>query len=283
MKKRSNIAFITGLIMLALMFSSVARGAETTLIVDLQKKIKSDFVKMEQVNREQEARTERLNREIKEIVTRLTNTLDEDRKEELKKLYFKKRAEHLQAEATRVVEIEAALSRIIKNMDALDREMGKLGTSKGISASDSAAVRDALKGTANILKTVQAVRTDDPRVNNLAMTLNNLDMQYRMYFNPASRTSYGEQIQYLEDLHAYIHSVRSLLSQETVYLRGNIFYMMKDGIVRVINDFQKQFYGVTFKGFESQHKQDEEVLGDRKEIERRQHQQKINLDNIGNW
>ncbi len=286
MKTTPKIILTVFVVMLALLFTSVVRGAETTLIVDLQKKIKSDFIRMEQVNLEQEAKAERLNNEIKDVVTKLTNTADDDRKEELKKLYFKKRAQYLQAEALRVVEIEASLSRIIKNMVTLDKEMGKLGLSnnlKGLTSSDTEAIKSSLRGMANIIAPLQALKANDPRIVNMAMTLTNLDMQYKTYFTYGRKTTLKNQIAYLEDLHAYVHSARGLLKQETIYLKSNVFYMMKDGIVRVINDFQKNFYATTFKGFETQHRQDEEVLGEREDIETDEYQNKFDLDKIGNW
>ena len=285
MKIIAKTIFVAAAMLLtSVLFTSVVRGAETTLIVDLQRKIKSDFIRMEQVNRRQETKAERLNKEIKKIVTKLTNTADEDRKNELKKLYFKKRAENLRAEATRVVEIEAALGRIVKNMVSLDKEMGKLSNGiEGLTSSDAGPIKNSLRGMANIIAPLQALKANDPRITNMAMTLTNLDMQFKAHFSPERRTSLKNQIEYLEDLHAYIHSVRSLLKQETVYLKSNIFYMMKDGVVRVINDFQKNFYATTFKGFETQHKQDDEVLGERKDIETEGYQHKFDLNNIGNW
>ena len=277
--------FAIAIAIVALLFTSVVRGAETTLVIDLQKKIKADFNKMEQVNKEQDAKAGKLNEEIKDVVTKLTNTADEGKKDELKNLYFKKRAEHLRAEAIKVAEIDGALGRITKNMSALETEMGKFGGGnvKGLAPSDVQYVKNTLKGMANIMTPLNALKGNDPQINNLTMTLANLDMQYRAYFAPGKTTSLRNQIMFMEDLHAYIYSVKSLLRHETVYLKSNVYYLMKDGIVRVINDFQKQFYSTTFKGFENHHTQDQEVLGEGSSIESTGFQSNIYLKNIGNW
>lgn len=274
--------FALAIAMLALLFTSIARGAETTLVIDLQKKIKSDFTKMELVTKQQETKAEKLNDDIKQIVTKLTNTTDEGKKEELRNQYFKKRAEHLHAEATKVVEIESALGRIIRNTAALENEFRK-GDKQSLIPSDAAPVKDTLKGMANILAPLQALKGDDPKVATAIMTLRNLDMQYKTYFTPGKRTSLREQQEYLEDLYAMVHSVRSLLQYETAYLKSNVFYLMKDGIVKVINDFQKHFYSTTFKGFENHHALDEEVIGENNNIETGMHQNTFDLKTVGNW
>jgi len=283
----SKTIFAVVIVILALLFNSVARGAETTLVIDLQKKIKADFNKMEQVNKEQDAKAEKLNEEIKEVVTKLMSTSEAAKKEELKNLYFKKRAEHLRAEAIKVAEIDSALSRITKNMTTLEREMDKFGggsaNAKGLAPSDVQFVKNTLKGSANIMATLQALKGNDPQLTNMSMTLTNLDMQYRTYFAPGKATSLKNQIAFMEDLHAYIYTVKSLLRHETVYLKSNVYYLMKDGIVRVINDFQKQFYSTTFKGFENQHTQDQEVLGEGSSVEPAAYPTNIDLKNIGNW
>lgn len=284
METTAKIVFTAALVMVALLFTSVVRAAETTLVIDLQRKIKSDFKKMEDVNRDQGARADKINNEIKQIVTDLTNTSDEAKKEEIRNLYFKKRAEHLHAEATRVVEIEEALGSVVKNMVTLEKEIEKTGgDGKELLSSNPEPIKETLRGTANIVTTIQAIRGDDPKVRNLALTLKNLDMQYRSFFTHGRRASLAEQIAYLEDLHAYVYSVRGLLRHETAYLKSNVYFLMKDGVVRVINDFQKQFYATTFKGFEDQHRQDAEVLGDGSTIETEGYQGKVDLDDIGNW
>lgn len=277
--------FAIAIAIVALLFTSIARGAETTLVIDLQKKIKADFNKMEQVNKEQDAKAEKLNEEIKEVVTKLTNTSDEAKKDELKNLYFKKRAEHLRAEAIKVAEIDGALGRITQNMSALEKEMGKFGGGnvKGLVPSDVQYVKNTLKGMANIMTPLNTLKGNDPQINNLTMTLANLDLQYKAYFAPGKTTSLRNQIMFMEDLHAYIYSVKSLLRHETVYLKSNVYYLMKDGIVRVINDFQKQFYPTIFKDFENNHIQDQEVLGEGNSIEPARFQNNIDLKNIGNW
>lgn len=278
--------FAVAVVILALLFTSIARGSETTMVIDLQKKIKTDFNVMDKANKEQEAKAEKLNDEIKQVVTKLTSTSDESKKDELRNLYFKKRAEHVQAEAIKVAEIEGALGRITKNMSALEKEMGKFGSGgnvKGLTSSDTQYVKNTLKGMANIMTPLQALKGNDPQINNLTMTLANLDMQYRTYFAPGKTTSLKNQIMFMEDLHAYIYSVKSLLRNETAYLKANVYYLMKDGIVRVINDFQKHFNSTTFKGFENHHTQDQEVLGEGSDIEPAGYQSNFDLKNIGNW
>lgn len=273
------------LLVITILCPPVSKAAETTLIVELEKRIKADFERMEKISREQEVKAKRLNEEIKKIVMKLTNTVDEDKKERLRRQYFKKRAEYVHAMAKSVVEYERTLTRVIKNMVALDREMAQFGSQNlnGITAADAEHIKSTLRGIAHIITPLRALKEDDPRINNLVMTLTNLDMQYRTYFSGGGQTSLKNQIQYLEDLHSYIYSVRSLLMAETNYLKSNVFYMMKDGIVRVINNFQKDFYATTFKNFETHHRQDEEVLGRRKTIESNEYQKNIDLNNIGNW
>lgn len=284
MPKIVKISLSVAVIITIVLFNAIARGAETTLVVNLQREIRSDFRKMAHINKTQDEKSDRLNKEIKEIVTELTNTTDENRKEELRQLYFKKRAEHLKAEVIRVVEIENALGRIIKNMITLDRVMNKtINGEEGFNLSNTEYIKNSFRGMANILKPIHALKPDDPRVSNMAITLANLDMQFRRYFGPEGRTSLKKQIEYLEDLHAYVHSVRSLLRQEALYLKSNIFYLMKDGIVRVINDFQKDFYAPSFKGFETQHRQDKEVLGEKREIGMDGVYYNPDFDAIGNW
>jgi hypothetical protein len=265
-------------------FVETSLAVETTF--ELQKKIKSDFSQMERVNREQESKTKSLNDEIKEVVTRLTNSSDETEKEELQKTYFKKRAEYLHAEATRVVEIESALGRIAENMSLLDEEMRRSLPGdyvKGLTQADTGYIKDTLKGMANILSPLEKLKINDPRISNMALTLNNLDMGYKTFFRPGGDVSLTKQIQYIEDLHAYVYSVKLLLREETNYLKTNVYYMMQDGIVRVINDFKKGFYPTIFKGFETQHALDEKVLGDRTRADNNKGYPAPDLNNIGKW
>lgn len=282
MKATIELIFAVSLIILSLILSSMVHGAETTLVVDLQKKIKSDFNKMEEVTKQQEAKAEKLNEDIKQIVTKLTNTADEDEKEGLRNRYLKKRAEHLQAEATKIVEIEGALGRIIENSVALDKVINKDNKAK-LTPYDAEPVKDVLKGMANILTPIQALKADDQKLSAAMMTLRNLDMQYKTYFKQGRRTSIKEQMSYLEDLHAYIASVRSLLQYETAYLKSSVYFVTQDGIVKVINDFQKNFYSTTFKGFENQHQLDAEVLGDGNKVEAGSYKNDFDLKEIGNW
>lgn len=284
--KTIKAVFAVAVIIFGLLFTSIARGAETTLVIDLQKKIKADFNVMDKANKEQEVKAEKLNEEIKQVVTKFTNTSDESKKGELRNLYFKKRAEHIQSEAIKVAEIEGALGRITRNMSSLEKEMGKFGSggnAKGVASSDTQYVKNTLKGMANIMAPLQALKGNDPQINNLSMTLANLNMRYKTFFTPGKATSLRDQIMYMEDLHAYIYSVKSLLRDETAYLKYNVYYLMKDGIVRVINDFQKHFNSTTFKGFENHHTQDQEILGEASSIEPAEYQSNFDLKNIGNW
>jgi len=273
------------LLTLLLLFSvPVSMAVETTF--ELQRKIKSDFSKMEKVNKEQEAKTRSLNKEIKEIVTKLMNTSDEKEKEGLRKEYFKKRAEQLRSEAIRVIEIEAALSRIIKNMTLLEKEMRRSIPGdhvKGLSYSDTEYIKHTLRGMANILSPLQKLKANDPKINNMILTLMNLDMGYKAYFRPGGNVSLNQQIEFLQDLHAHVYSTKLLLRQETNYLKSNVYYMMKDGIVRVINDFQRHFYSPDFKGFEDEHEMDKKVLGERVISEDDAYSTTPDLNNIGNW
>lgn len=276
---------LTVLFILTLLFpASFLQAAETTF--ELQKRIKSDFSKIEKADQAMSSKTNELNKEIKEIVTKFTNTINEGEKEELRKQYVKKRAEFLKAIAEWAVEIVDALSRIAKNMALLEKEMNRSIPGdhvKGLSHSDTNHIRNTLKGTANILSLIQKLKPNDPEVNNLARTLLNLDLGYKTHFSPGGDIDLNKQIAYVEDLHAYMNSVKILLRQETNYLKENVYYMMKDGIVRVISDFRKQFYSPNFRSFEDEHETDTRILGERGESENEEYNTPLDLNNIGNW
>lgn len=272
-------------IILLLLFPATApQAAETTF--ELQKQIKSDIAQIGKSNQTRSEKTKKLEREIKETVSRISNTIDEGKKKELGNEYFVKRTQKVKAMAEWTVEIEPALRRVAKNMSLLEKEMNSAmpgDKKKGLAPSDREPIKATLKGAGNLLSILKELELDDRRVNNLSRTLMNLDQGYRNHFSSSGHIDLKNQIAFVEELHAYVLTVKQLLMQETNYLKGNVFYLMEDEIVVTVNKFQDQFHAPDFTGFEEEHEADGRILGERSVSERKDYRNSPDLNNIGNW
>jgi Skp family chaperone for outer membrane proteins len=232
----------TVLIALAVTMSMLAAGiaawgAETSYIVNLHKKIKTDFRELDQVRKDTEPKVKKINTEITALVDQIENAEGEKR-DALENKYYKLRAQELALRVGTINQADEIVSRLTDNMRALDSAMAEGYRAEDgtvLSKEDLPVIGGTLRGIADMLKPMSLLKPDDPRVQYLGRTLQAMDSRYRtLPQGAANKDSLAEKIAYMEDLHAFISSVRQNAESERVYLLSQIWTIMTENVAKVV-------------------------------------------------
>ena len=220
------------------MYTEDTDAAETTVIVDLQKKIKRDLKEINKIARERDTRVESLEKEIKKVVKELESTPDEGRQDTLRQKYAKLRALQLEVQAKSAVKLKDRLERVIKNMATLDEKMGRSTQGMMLSGKENIkAVGTSMKGLAYLFAPIAALKGDDPRAKTLYISLMKLNESYENLTSSKSpAVSLKEQIRYMEDIYGFILATIQTLRVERDFLEANVYVLLSNGIVKTINN-----------------------------------------------
>jgi len=281
--------FIAAMVMAAVLISGTAAwSAETSYIVMLNKKIKSESKDLDRIQRETEPRIRKINQEITALVDQLENEVNDSRREALENKYYKLRAQDLALRVETFNQAEAIISRLTENMRALDGAMSEgYRTEDGttLTRQDLPAIGDTLKGVAGMLKPLSQLKPDDPRVQYLARTLQTLDSGYRAMSQDQKRISLKEQIAYMEDLNAFIAAVQLTAEQERQYLLGEIWTLIGQNVFRTVKSIGRIANNWNIGASATQnHKNDERVARTRANTSRNDETTPsgpVNWDQIG--
>ncbi len=239
-RKIVSVVIVMMLIVVGLvgMYTEDTDAAETTVIVDLQKKIKRDLKEINKIALERDTRVESLEKEIEKVVEELESTTDEDRQDKLRQKYAKLRALQLEVQARSAVKIRDRLERVIKNMTALDEKMRRSTKGMMLSGKENIkAVGTSMKGLAYLFAPIAALKGDDRRAKTLYISLMKLNASYENLTSSKSpAVSLKDQIRYMEDIYGFILATLQTVRVEKDFLEANVYVLLSDGIVKTINN-----------------------------------------------
>ena len=230
--------FITVTVAAAMLtISTAAWCAETSYIISLHRKIKSDYKELDKIQGDSEPRIKKINQEITGLVDQIESEENDSRREVLENRYYKLRAKDLALRAETFNQAGAIISRLTDNMRALDRAMAegyKTEDGATLTKQDLPAIGDTLKGVSGMLKPLSLLKPDDPRIQYLSRTMQTMDARYRALSQDQTKTSLADQIAYMEDLGAFIAAVQQSAEQERQYLLGQIWTLMAENVARIV-------------------------------------------------
>jgi|GEM_PF-5995024 len=222
-----------------LLFAYISMGfcAETTVVVNLHKKIKSNLSAMKANTEETEGKIKQINSEINPLVDKIEAVEDDKKREALTNKYYELRAREIFYWAKWGADTSKYLARIIGDCATLRTEMQRIGQKENdkLQASDATAVKRTLKNLSQIVGTLYALKKDDPQMQYMAMTLTTLDTKYKTFFNENRNISFDLQLAYLEDIHAYVNAVMANLDIHRQHIQYQIFVSMANNIIKILN------------------------------------------------
>jgi len=281
MNRKRIITKILGAFMM-IIWIGTAFAVETTMIVKLQREIKSSVKDLAQMEKQHQKRIDDLNRQMREIIDEIHRTNDPERREFLAKRYFKLRAEQLAAEAESYARMHDILVKTVFKMEKLQRLMGKDAELSPFSEEDKAVVRKVMVGVRNLFYKIQAFEPNNPRLVRISHTIKMLDRRFQHFFSPRNHVSLQAQIDYLTDLAAFMQATLSFMNEERNYLLQNIYLMVQSDLRRYINDLKPSYHEINRK-FSDHQKNDAEVLESLSATPLKVDYRPVNLDNIGQY
>jgi len=156
---------------------------ETTMIVKLQRDIKSSVRKLDLLQRKHEKQIASFNRQMEQVLQELRSTNDPERRNYLAKRYFQLRAEQLAAEGESYVTMRNVLENIIFKMEKLQRLIGNNKDLSPFSEEDKKIVSKVMVGITNLFYKIQSLDPNNPRIIRLSHTIAILDKRFQRFFS----------------------------------------------------------------------------------------------------
>lgn len=261
MKKiMTAVAIITAM---AILCARAAFAAETSYIVNLHKKIKTDFKELEKGQREAETRISQINKDISGLVERIESTENAEARDQLVNQYYKLRAQTLYERVKAINLADGTILRIADNMRQLDTAMAETNRNDDgtmLTKADLPAISGTLRGLADIMRPIYAMKSDDPRIQYMGQTIQNLDGRFRYLMDNQKQVSLADRVAYMEDLHAFIGSVRQVAEQERFYLLTKVYTILANNIIKFVDSFGKSTTGLNLAlTIVDDHKKDAQV------------------------
>jgi len=215
-----------------LVVSVPAFATESTMIIQLQNKIKSNVNDFKVMNKEYLERQ----KEMKEADSRAREKVAEETKPERRmeaaREYYLYKAQSLHLLAGNVAKFEDKIDDMVCDMDRLEKLVRK-GEAKEVNIlgkESVAAFKSTVGGISNLLDAAKKMNPElefDSSMVTARNTLLNLNSRYRDMNKHGAEFNLRKQIDYLVDMRAYLNSAAKLIERETLHIRTDIYQLVQ--------------------------------------------------------
>ncbi len=242
MKTMKSTYVIMAVIVSMLWSPEIVTAAESTLAIDLSHRIKAGFRSMQG---EKEALHEHINSidtKINDIDRRHQAASSREEKDELEGQYFTSRADGMLVMANYLNHTDRIVFGTINNMQSLSDELQKInGNARGNGTRQLQASKasEMIKGLGQIVMALGQTSHDNARVAQMQEHMRYVDERNKQLFSGNGLPSLDKEILFMQDIHAFIATLKQLVNVERVNLMTMIYKGEANEIVDGIMTFSK--------------------------------------------
>ncbi len=221
--------------------SGFVLATESTMVIQLQKKIKANVDDFKMLNQDYLKRQKEMKDSVSRTHQKIAEEMNPDRRMEFAKEYYLSKAQYLHLLAEKVTTLEDKVVDMVVDMDRLEKLVRK-GMNKETNVFDEKSkpvVKSMVNGIANLLEATEKMNPEleyDKHMINARNTLLNLNSRYRDMHEKGAEFNLREQIDYLIDLKAYLNSASGLIERQTLHIRTDIYRLVQIEIQKSAED-----------------------------------------------
>lgn len=205
-------------------------AAETTMIVELQRRIKDNVTQLQSTKQKMEESAAELQNEAEQTKNEFSSTANRDDRQFLVKRYIAVHAKALRSTAENVKEMQGSIDNLMTDMEQLQQVLKRSGRN-GVSADsdqDMALAGELMSGYMASFKTLLAFDPENKDLASLSKKISRQDALLRKTFKRRKNFNIEEQIDRLADMHAALELGMQLIDAERVNLQ-QVSYLVLQG------------------------------------------------------
>jgi|GEM_PF-3032912 len=208
-------------LLLAIFTASPLYAVESTIVVELQKRIRNNITELHDTRKSMEETTSNLNQETENISQEFSQTADRNDKRYLVRRMLGVHANSLKETATSSVQMQSTLESLVDNMEQLQESLATSNSSglSSASQSDMASISNVMQGMEGMYKQIAKMNPNNEQLAQLATKLNYQNAYYVDFFKQNKDFSIEKQIEHLMNLHASLEAGLKLIDRERLTLQ----------------------------------------------------------------
>lgn len=217
-------------VMLLLIHGTTVFATETTMIVELQRRIKDNVTQLQNIKQKMEQSAAELQEEAEQTTNEFAATSNRDDRRFLVKRYVAGHAKALRSTAEDVKQMQGGIYKLMTDMEQLQKVSKRTGRN-GVSADsdlDMALAGELMTGYMASFKTLLAFDPENKDLASLSKKISRQDALLRKTFKRRKNFNIEEQIDRLADMHASLELGLHLIDAERVNLQ-QVSYLVLQG------------------------------------------------------